>query len=119
MRHPEVPPTLRGTSAGLTTAPVIEHFLTPLACDISREGVVVFTKAGGEAVIAMRYDPRRFTAAVDTVEINDGRPRSTAAVQNSRTGRMYANWGDHLYRLRLTATGTRVKDRFLITIGKP
>ncbi|MFZ0500632.1 MAG: glycogen debranching protein GlgX [Steroidobacteraceae bacterium] len=27
MRHPEVPPQLRGTYAGLATAPVIEHFL--------------------------------------------------------------------------------------------
>ncbi|HEV2268588.1 MAG TPA: glycogen debranching protein GlgX, partial [Steroidobacteraceae bacterium] len=27
MRHPEVPPRLRGTYAGLATAPVIEHFL--------------------------------------------------------------------------------------------
>jgi glycogen operon protein len=27
MRHPEVPPALRGTYAGLATAPVIEHFL--------------------------------------------------------------------------------------------
>ena len=27
MRHPEVPPQLRGTYAGLATAPVIEHLL--------------------------------------------------------------------------------------------
>ncbi|HUN71660.1 MAG TPA: glycogen debranching protein GlgX [Steroidobacteraceae bacterium] len=27
MRHPEVPPALRGTYAGLATAPMIEHFL--------------------------------------------------------------------------------------------
>jgi len=100
-------------------APVVEHFLTPLACDISQKGVVLFKAPEGHGVIRLHYDARRFTAALDTLGIDDGRPRTTAAIQNSRTGRMYAMWGDHLYRLRLTARDHALRRTFLFTIDRP
>lgn len=100
-------------------APVVEHFLTPLACDISQKGVVLFKAAEGQGVMRLHYDTRRFTAAVDTIGINDGRPRTTAAIQNSRTGRMYAMWGEHLYRLRLSARDQALRGRFVFTIDRP
>jgi hypothetical protein len=98
--------------------PAVEHFLTPLACDISQKGIVLFKARARHGVIRLHYDAGRFTAAVDTIGINDGRPRTTASIQNSRTGRMYAMWGDHLYRLRLTARDHALRGRFLFTIDR-
>lgn len=99
--------------------PAVENFLTPLACDISQKGVVTFEKVHGDGVLQLHYDPRQFTAAIDTIRIDDGRPRNTPAIRNNRTGRMYTNWGDHLYRLRLTALTRALTGKFTFTIEKP
>lgn len=97
-------------------APFVENFLTPLAPGIAGKGVVAFPLAGGEGMLHLNYDPRDFSAAVDTIFIRDGKPLDAGAPQGSRSGRMYGNWGPTLYRVRLTAKTHALHHNYTFTL---
>ena len=78
------------------------NFLTPIAADVSRAGVILFPFDG--EMLTLKYDKRAFDARIETI-----------AIEDSRLGR---SWGDELYRIVLTSKNKDISGDFRIKIEK-
>jgi hypothetical protein len=94
---------------GEAREPVRLHFVTPLSADVSAPGQVILSRpgrppvsAGGEAGHVLAYEPKRFTATVEEMAVDDSRLRPI--------------WGSRLFRILLTARGKALRDTHRIVV---
>lgn len=81
-------------------APVVENFLTPLPPAIAPDGKVYLEDTLHGFIYVLEMNSRLFRPVVDTIWIRDGDVVRLPSGKTTRNGRMYENWGDHLYRIR-------------------
>lgn len=81
-------------------APNVINFMTWGNVDITTPGIVTIETKGQKATVT--YDKRKFSASIETVELDDTRLSNV--------------WGPEIYRVSLTSKVNKTKDSYIFTV---